>query len=251
MQYRVISGKPVPAKLYDELVAMGCGRDITITSCLRTQDAVNWARSQGLQLSSQLELWNLAQSGRGNPANPPGYSTHECRSDGIAYSWIPRGMPLFYWMVGVDNTNVALLRQRAAARGWIFTLTYPGSPREGHHGNFRREPVLITFKPLARGSRGRRVGEMTRGLAYLGFLRGEGPDGTGHFGAKVQEALEDFQRRYHLPADGVYGVHTDRQLKTANRGRKRERKAAMKIKDRATREFELARISRRYGPARR
>lgn len=247
MEYKLINCKPVPAQLYDELVAMGCGRDITINSCLRTDDAVRWARGEGCSLSSQPELYALFLAGRGNPANPPGQSTHELRNDGAAYA-VPVRWPLRYWQVGIDNSNSPLLCARARARRWIATLTYPNSSSERQHVNFRREPILKVFRPLKRGSRGPRVAAMTRALHYLGFLH-VSAKGTGKFGESVEDALREFQRSYHLPVDGVYGVHTAAQLKTANRGRKRERKLALKIKDPKKQAAALERISERYGPA--
>jgi peptidoglycan hydrolase-like protein with peptidoglycan-binding domain len=229
---------------------MGCGRDIIITSCARTQEAVHFARQQGCSLSSQAELyygWSHGLPGY-NPANPPGVSTHEFRNDGAAYA-VPRGTPLKYWQVGIDNGNSPLLIARAHERRWIATLTYPTSPSERHHVNFRREPILVVFKNLKHGSRGPRVAAMTRSLRYLGFLD-VGEKGTGRFDREVERALWKFQHSYHLPADGVFGVRTSRQLKTANRSKKQERKAAMKIKDHAKRERELERIGAAYGPAR-
>lgn len=250
MEYKLINCKPVPAKLYDELVAMGCGRDITITSCLRTDEAVRWARSKNCSLSSQAELYNgwINHLPGYNPANPPGQSTHELRNDGAAYA-LPVRWPLRYWQVGIDNSNSPLLCSRARARGWIATLTYPSSSSERHHVNFRKEPKLVVFRPLKLRSRGPRVAAMTRALHYLGFLHISGK-GTGKFGREVERALREFQESYHLPVDGVYGVHTAAQLRAANRGRKRERKLALKIKDPKKREAALERISERYGPAR-
>lgn len=249
MRYAAISGKPVPRRLEAELRAMGCGADITITSCLRTESAVWWARRNGLSLSSQVELWNgwLRRLPGYNPANPPGHSTHELRNDGIAYAgW--SGMPLRYWQVGIDNDNSPLLCARARDRGWIATVTYPNSASERHHVNFRKEPRIKVFKVLKHGSRGRRVAAMTSALEYLGYLRGFGADGTGLFDHHVERALERFQRDWHQTADGIYGAHTAKQLKACVRGRKRARKAAHKIKDPHERKQELERIGRRYGP---
>jgi putative peptidoglycan binding protein len=248
VKFKLINCKPVPAKLYHELVAMGFGRDITLNSCDRSQAGVNFARGQGCSLSSQAELFNGFIRGLPgfNPANPPGRSTHERRNDGVAYVG-PAGMPLRYWQVGIDCSNAPLACARARERGWIATLTYPGNPREGHHINFRREPKLRIFRPLKKGSGGRRVKQLTARLAYLGYL----DKATGGFGDKVEEALRRFQHDTHAAVDGIYGIHTHKQLLQDVRGRKRCRKAAMKIRDRERRERALRKCNRRFGPARR
>lgn len=260
MDYKLINCKPVPARLYDELVALGLGKDITLNSALRTVDAVAFAKRNGCSLSSQQELWDgwVARRPGFNPANPPGRSTHELRNDGVAYPG-PAGLPLAYYKVGLDTSNAALLCERARKRGWTCTLTYPGNPREGHHTNFRKEPKIFVFKVLKRGARGPRVAAFTRSLVYLGYLRKEGTDGTGHFGAKVEAALKEFQADWpNLHPDGDYGIHTARQLKATVRARKRCRanvlKDVKKIKDRKRRIRErdqrLEACSKKYGPAR-
>lgn len=237
-KYELINCKPVPAKLAPELRAMGFGKDIVLTSCLRNQGAVDFARRRGCQLSSQAELYNGFVQGRPgfNPANPVGQSTHELRSDGAAFRWIPRRAAIRYWMVGIDcvmkngGSAVATVRARAAKRGWTFTLTYPGNSRETHHGNFRKEPVLNIFSPLRKGkSKGLRVRQMTGRLAYIGYLPGVSPKtGTGGFGAKVEEAVKAFQKRHHQKVDGIYGVHTHRQLLASVAHTKKSRRGAAK-----------------------
>lgn len=254
MEYDLINCRPVPAKLAPELRALGFGDDIILTSCLRDQPAVDYARRHNCTLSSQVELWNgwLARLPGFNPANPPGRSTHELRNDGVAFrGWV--GMRLAYYKAGIDcilrsgGPAVSTVRARAAKRGWLFTLTYPGAPREVHHGNFRREPRL--FIPLRRGKRGPRVATLTARLAYLGFLEGVSPRrGVGGFGPKVEAAVKSFQHRYHLTADGVVGAHTHRQVIVAVRAKKRCRKAAKALGTHAARHEALARCDRRYGP---
>jgi hypothetical protein len=248
VKFKLINCKPVPARLYDELVAMGFGRDITLNSCDRTQAAVDFARSQGCQLSSQQELWDGFQRDPAhfNPANPPGRSTHERRNDGVAFAG-PAGMPLRYWQVGIDSTNSPLACQRARDRGWVATLTYPGSPREAQHINFRKEPILKVFRSLQKGSKGRRVTKLTARLEYLGYdvVR------TGGFGDRTAAAVKHFQHDWHLPKDGVVGIHTWKQLEVAVRGKKQCRKAALEIKDATERAAALVHCGARWGAKRR
>lgn len=248
MKFRLIDCKPVPARLYDELVACGVGRDIHLNSCDRSQEGVSYARSQGCQLSSQQELWDgwVARRPGFNPANPPGRSTHERRNDGVAFAG-PVGMWLPYYKVGIDNSNSPLLCQRARARGWVATLTYPGSAREAQHVNFRKEPKLNVFRPLRKGSKGRRVRRLTERLDYLGYDIHR----TGGFGDRVEAAVKHFQHDWHLSKDGVVGVHTWKQIEVAVRGKKACRKQALEIKDPAERAGALTRCGRRWGARRR
>jgi hypothetical protein len=249
MRYQLINGKPVPARLAAELRALGLGRDITLYSCLRTQDAVEWARGQGVSLSSQQELYDGFVAGLPgfNPANRPGESTHELRNDGVAYPG-PVRMWLPYYKVGIDSSNAKLLCQRAKARGWTATLTYPANPRESHHVNFRKEPKLIAFRALRKGARGPRVGKMTLQLAYLRYL----PRAQGRFDEKVKAALREFQNDWpQLVPDGVYGVHTARQLGAAWRGMRRCRREAKTHRSKAVRDVAFKRCASRWGRPRR
>lgn len=231
MKYKALNGKPVPAALYDELQKIGAEAGATLTSCARNQAAVDWARGQGYTLSSQAELYRLFLAGRGNPANPPGYSTHEFRSDGVAFA-IPRGWPIRYWMVGQDWGDGYHARAVCAAarrHGWVATITYPSNPREQHHVNFRKEPHLKVFIALKVGSKGRRVRKLRRAL---GFVRDpdthkpyiDKPGDDKSFGKGTKEALIRYQRDHGLTPDGIYGYHTAKQLKVTIRHRKRRLK---------------------------
>lgn len=74
-----------------------------------------------------------------NPANPPGFSSHEQRSDGSAFTG-PRGRLLNWWELGLDvSDNVGALRALKAL-GYHVRQTYPDSPREAQHINFTADP---------------------------------------------------------------------------------------------------------------
>lgn len=231
MKYKLLNGKPVPAALYDELQKIGAEAGAWLTSCARNQKAVSWARAHGASLSSQKELWDLYQRGLGNPANPPGYSTHEFRSDGVAFA-IPRGWPIRYWMVGQDWADGAHARAVCAAarkHNWVATITYPSNPQEQHHVNFRREPHLKVFRILKVGSKGRRVRKLRHALGYIHDPNTHKPyiDRPGNdksFGKGTKEALIRFQRDHGLTPDGIYGYHTHKQLRVCVRRRNRKRK---------------------------
>lgn len=245
-EYKVIDNCPVPEVLYDELVAIKAATGVVFNSIYRGKDAEALLHRLGKR--SQAELYDGFVRGLPgfNPANPPGRSTHECFNDGVAYP-LPAGVRLPSWMCGIDSSWSAGVTEAAGKRGWTVTLTYPGSPREAQHVNFRKKPRLKVLPALKRGSRGPRVAAMVRSLKYLGFYRG---DITGHFGSRVDHALKDFQRHYHQKADGIYGTQSARQLAAANRAKKRCRKKALvetrgKPKERTAR---LRKCNRRFGP---
>lgn len=162
------------------------------------------------------------------PANPPGHSTHELFSDGVAYP-IPDGHRLpFYWMVGLDVRDVYVEECMAAGRrrGWIITITYPSQPSEHHHLNCRAEPVL--FVPINRGAHGPRVHKLT---ARLSFVRRPHQEHTyldgdrDVFGPHVEEAVSLFQKDHHQHVDGVVGPHTAHQLAVTFRSQWKRRGA--------------------------
>ncbi len=230
MKYVIVDGKPVPAKLGPEIQAIRTATGISLTSCERTQKAVDYARSQGYEVSSQDELYYGYIHGLPgyNPANPTGYSTHERRSDGVAYA-VPRGMPLFYWQVGQDWGSFAGASKvcaEARKRGWVATITYPNQSNELHHVNFRKEPILVLFKPLKKGSKGLRVSNLTRKLAYI--TRKNDKDHTylasksNVFDGLVEQGVKDFQADHALKPDGVVGIHTSKQIQVSYRYQKKQ-----------------------------
>jgi peptidoglycan hydrolase-like protein with peptidoglycan-binding domain len=227
MRYDLIDGRPVPKRYGPMMRRVKARSGSTLTSALRTQDAVNWARAQGATLSSQQELYNGFIQGRPgfNPANPPGYSTHELRSDGVAYN-IPRGLPIPLWAFGQDwgNSSGANAAVRAfAAEGFTAAVTYPGNPRELHHVNLRRMPpkwLIKRLKPWKRGMKGRYVRRLKWKLSVIRdpdtrkpYFDWPGKDNvTGKFNEKLETAVKRFQRDHGQAADGVVGIQTKRQI---------------------------------------
>jgi hypothetical protein len=78
-----------------------------------------------------------------NPANPPGFSTHELRSDGAAYPAVARGNELAWWQQGFDvnDSDVPNVIHQAASHGWHVFRPY-SSGSEYHHLNFKERPHL-------------------------------------------------------------------------------------------------------------
>ena len=223
MAFEIIDGKPVPAALAAELRAVkAAAGNPTLTSCMRTQKAVNFARALGHQLSSQAELVELAKHG-GNPANPVGQSTHELRSDGVAFVG-PVGRKLAYWQVGTDwgtQANAKKIVAAASARKWTATITYPNSTRELHHVNFRRKPILNVIPVLKLGSKGPRVAGLRRTLFFIHSAHtGERYFRTNKgavFTPQLEAAVKLFQHDHGQTDDGKVGTETRRQLAVARR----------------------------------
>lgn len=150
-------------------------------------------------------------------ANPPGRSSHEERSDGVAYRG-PIGRWLFWWQCGIDidDAHVDDFIREAAREGFTATITYPHSPVEYHHVNFRKQPVIPRpWRPLKRGSSGPRVRYITRilsqvhspstGKPYLPYT-------YKRYTPAVEKAVRQFQVDHHQKPDGIYGIQTARQL---------------------------------------
>lgn len=81
-------------------------------------------------------VWHLAGT---NPANRPGQSTHELRSDGVAYRG-PVGRPLAWWQLGMDLTESDHALEVLQRRGYKAFRPYT-SGSEAHHLNLRRSPA--------------------------------------------------------------------------------------------------------------
>lgn len=202
--------RPAPKKLAPILNEIAAETGYGYNSLLRTQAAVNYARENGAVLSSQKELYDGYAAGLPgfNPANPPGRSTHERRSDGVAYPG-PIGRPLRWWQCGIDSANSDAFIAAAKKRGWIVVRPYPvGS--EWHHVNFKKAPVLPR-RDLKRGVKNRRVKKLEKRLRFLGYFPHKGKIDR-YFGHVTEQAVRDFQRRRGLVVDGVVGRHTWAQL---------------------------------------
>ncbi len=136
--WRVIQGAPCPKNLAPYVAIVVNDARATVNSIYRGQDAEGILNRYGKH--SQRQLYQLYLDGRGNPANPPGFSTHEQKSDGAAYN-VPRGHDLVWWQIGFDVNDGDVNRViRAAARyGWQLWRPYPAGS-ELHHVNFARQP---------------------------------------------------------------------------------------------------------------
>jgi hypothetical protein len=225
--YRLIDCCPVPTTdgFDDEVELLLKESGGTLASAYRGTGVADLLAQCGKH--DQTYLYNGYVNGLPgfNPANPPGHSTHELHSDGVAYP-IPNGQRLPHgWMCGldVDDAHVAAFCAAARTHDWVVTVTYPGDPREGHHVNFRQEAEMgPTFEPLEKGDSGDRVEKASEILAYV-HVPGSDFDHTymhekkSTFDGGMESAVKDFQRDHKLDDDGVIGKHTMQQLHVSER----------------------------------
>lgn len=138
-KFVVIDGCPVPRSMADAVNAIRDRSGARLVSCYRGDQATSLLKRLGK--STQRMLWEgwVRRLPGYNPANPPGQSTHELFSDGVAYPG-PRGRPLVStWRCGMDwNYPDAALR---AGRELGMDIRRPYSDgREYHHLNFYKRP---------------------------------------------------------------------------------------------------------------
>ena len=223
---------------FGDLVAkLSIRANAPITSCAREKAAEPFLKQLGLH--SQVQLWDCAQAklrthlcppecgGNCNPANKPGESTHERRNDGVAYKWWVPFFPLPVWARGidVDRSRVAAFCDEARREGFTVTLTYPGSPSEAQHVNFRKRPKLNLWsaRPLKEGDSGSRVREVVRLLWAIDDPQTRKPyldphvHPDGKYTQAVATAVTAFQHDHHQPEDGTVGIDTIRALRAAKR----------------------------------
>lgn len=146
--YVVVQGCPVPRLLAPFISQVLHESGAHLQSCYRGADAETLLHHLGKH--SQAELyrgWLMHRPGF-NPANPPGYSTHELRNDGAAYKQWLRGGRIPWWACGidVDDAHVHAFIRAAAKHGWVVVQTYPNSTGEYHHVNFRKPPLRQRIK---------------------------------------------------------------------------------------------------------
>lgn len=219
-KYVLVQCCPVPAKLAPTLEVILHESGATLQSCYRADDVKDLLA----QCNKHSQTWLYIHQGtkeQPNPANPPGQSTHELRSDGVAYVG-PKGRRLIWWQVGIDidDAHVQAFIRAAAKHGYIVTITYPGSRSEYHHVNFRKQPKIV-LPPLLFGSRGMRVFVLKQRLRKLGYLTGPKQNGFTHV---VSNAVVQFQKDHQQKADGIVGPQTAAQIVVAVRRFNKKRK---------------------------
>lgn len=149
--FRVVQQCPVGKNLAPFIAVITQDAKATVDSIYRGTDAEAILNKYGKHSQSQLYWLSIhgtaAQriavglSAGGGGANPPGYSTHEQRSDGVAYPHYGRGAYLQWWMCGFDvnDGDVRNCISVAAGHGWHIWQPY-SSGIEWHHLNFASQP---------------------------------------------------------------------------------------------------------------
>jgi hypothetical protein len=138
MQFRVIDSCPFPRSIAPYFAVLK--QDVPgsfINSGYRGEDAKAILHAHGKH--SQAEIFKSSPPG---VANPPGYSSHELRSDGNpAYHGKARGQAIPEWQCGIDINDqfVSAWIGAARKRGWTLMRPY-SSGVEFHHLIFSKQP---------------------------------------------------------------------------------------------------------------
>jgi hypothetical protein len=144
VRLRVIDGCPVPASIAPYVYLVLRDAKQTANSIYRGEDAKAVLHAHGKRTQAEIH--------RDLPAisNPPGFSSHELRGDGVTG---PRGERLPEWAIGVDSgsdtqASMHALAAAAGRRGWTIWHPYKRGV-EAHHWSFRRRPRPRGPKQLA------------------------------------------------------------------------------------------------------
>jgi hypothetical protein len=220
MKYTLVNCSPVPAPMAPIVSHLLRVSGASLQSAYRGTDASALLARCGKHDQAYLYNGWVRRLPGFNPANPPGRSTHELRSDGIAYRG-PVGRRLRWWQIGldIDDAHVAAFIAAAAKDGWLVFRPYP-SGSEYHHVNFKKKP-RIHLPALKRGQKAVRVRGLINLLHTCGYVKYPLGQSRFFFSEKIEDAVKKFQRAHHLKADGVVGSHTMVTLKAAARWHKR------------------------------
>ncbi|GAC1406331.1 MAG: hypothetical protein NVSMB60_26140 [Mycobacterium sp.] len=134
MKFRIIQGCPCPESIAPYIALLARDTGATINSIYRGGDARQLLHAHGKHTQAEIHQSNPGIS------NPPGRSTHELRSDGVAYSG-PVGRLLPEWCVGIDvnDGDVSRMMAHAMRHGWELKQPYTRGV-EFHHICFKRQP---------------------------------------------------------------------------------------------------------------
>lgn len=167
-----------------------------------------------------------------NPANAPGFSPHECRSDGVFPPGYRRGSKIPPMLVGQDWSNGHHIVQVYRSMGVPAVMPY-NSPFERQHVDIARIVKGKFDLVLHPGDHDKAVHKLKTQLAFCvrphtnGRVRyftlanrapGYGPD--------LEKAVKQFQHDHGLTPDGIVGEQTWAQLRYSVAYWKKHRKAA-------------------------
>jgi hypothetical protein len=140
--FRVVQQCPVGVNLAPYIEVIAQDAHAGVASIYRGRDAEFLLNKYGKHSQAQLYDGFIRHLPGFLPANPPGFSTHEQRSDGVAYPHYARGSYLLWWMCGFDvnDADVRKCIEVAGSHGWHLWRPY-SSGLEWHHLNFASEPI--------------------------------------------------------------------------------------------------------------
>lgn len=132
--FRVIQGCPANATVAPYIFIVTHEAKATVNSIYRGADAASILHRHGKSTQAEIHQQLPAIS------NPPGRSTHELRSDGVAYQ-VPVGSHLPWWGQGFDvnDSDVDRVIRAAKKHGWHIWRPYARGV-EYHHLNFMYQP---------------------------------------------------------------------------------------------------------------
>lgn len=144
-KFITIQGCPVHPDIGAYIAVLVNDANANVVSIYRGDDARPILNKHGHH--SQVQIFDATPAERaawgilGTP-NRPGESTHELKSDAVAYKKIPLGQDLEWWMQGfdVDDADVVRVFAQANRRGWHVWQPYK-SGAEHHHLNFLDKPT--------------------------------------------------------------------------------------------------------------
>jgi hypothetical protein len=99
MTYVFFANVVMPTQLKPFLVTLQNETGCIYTSVYRGEDAQSLLNAHGLHDQAQI-YQEYVDGEEPNPANPPGRSTHELRSDAVPYPG-PAGRDLEWWQCGI------------------------------------------------------------------------------------------------------------------------------------------------------
>lgn len=140
MRFKTLDGCAVPRPLYPILKLLKHESGCTYESICRAD--IPAVRAILARSGKHTQAYLYAHQGTEGigPANPPGHSTHELRSDGVAYN-VPSGSKLKWWQCGmdIDDAHIYAFERAASEHGFRVHRPYT-SGSEYHHENFVSRP---------------------------------------------------------------------------------------------------------------
>jgi lysozyme len=217
MKFEVVDGCPVPVEAAPLVHAAKQRTGETLNSCFRGVEARAILNAHGKHDQAYLYQGWLRRLPGFNPANPPGSSPHECRSDGVSPPGFRRGARIPAVLVGQDWGPDA----------WRVVAAYRAMGVPAYHpyaSAFERQHVGIASVPkkmpgaLEEGVRDRRVTLLKRALHVCVRPKSGGkhywpfPDRKPNFTPALAQAIRDFQHDHGLKPDGIVGHMTQVQI---------------------------------------